>query len=121
MQLFTACFFSISVDAKDDSSPTVAVVVGAVVGGTVCAVTVLLLLLVIIILILVFKKRTSPIKNEKEDPFYDYVIPPHMPALPQSGDSVQLKENNAYNTTESVTSPQLPQVQHNIAYGTILN
>ena len=118
MQFFTTCIFAISVDAKGDSSPAFAVVVGAVVGGTVCAVTVLLLLLlVIIILILVYKKRTSPIKNEKEDPFYDYVVPPHMPAMPLSGDSVQLKENTAYNTTEAVTSPQ---VQPNIAYGTIL-
>ena len=30
-----------------------------------------------------------------------------MPAIPLSGDSVQLKENTAYNTTEAVTSPQV--------------
>ena len=106
-------------DAKDDSSSSLAVVVGVVVGGVVCVMTVLLLLMVvIIILIFVHKKRTSPIKNGKKEPFYDYVVPPHMPAIPLSGDSVQLKENTAYNTTEAVTSPQ---VQHNIAYGTIFN
>ena len=87
-------------------------------GGAVLVMTVLLLLLVIIILILVHKKKARPIENEKEEPFYDYVIPPHMPVIPLSGNGVQLKENTAYNTTEAVTSPQ---VQHNIAYGTIFN
>ena len=100
-----------------DSSPTIAAVVGAVVGGVVCVMTVLLLLLIIIIL--VHKKKARPIENEKEDPFYDYVVPPpHMPVIPLSGNGVQLKENTAYNTTEAVTSPQ---VEHNIAYGTIFN
>ena len=91
-----------------------------VVGGTVCVVTVLLLLLVIIILVLVHKRRSRARATEEEivDPFYDYVLPPHMPAKPLSGDSIQLKENTAYNTTEAVTRPQ---VQPNIAYGTILN
>ena len=89
------------------------------VGGTVCVVTVLLLvLLVIMVLILVHKRRARPTDKEKEDPFYDYVLPPHMPAIPLSGDSVQLKENTAYNTTEAVTSPQ---VQPNIAYGSVLH
>ena len=78
-------------------------VVGAV---AMFAVTVLLLLLVIIVLILVHKRRARP----------DYVLPPHMPAMPLSGDSVQLKENTAYNTTEIVIRPQ---VQPNIAYGTL--
>ena len=87
-------------------------------GGVVCVMTVLLLLLIIIILILVHKKKAKPIENEKEDPFYDYVVSPHMPVIPLSRDSVQLKENTAYNTTEAVT---IPQVQHNIAYGTIFN
>ena len=90
-----------------------------VVGGTVCVVTVLLLvLLVIMVLILVHKRRARPTDKEKEDPFYDYVLPPHMPAIPLSGDSVQLKENTAYNTTEAVTSPQ---VQPNIAYGVVFH
>ena len=122
MQFFAACTFAVSGDAKGDSSPTIVVVVGVVVGGTVCVVTVLLLLLllVIIILVLVHKRRSRAraTEKEKEDPFYDYVLPPHMPAIPLSGDSVQLKENTAYNTTEAVTSLQ---VQPNIAYGTILN
>ena len=115
------CTFKVPGDAEGDSSPTVAstVVVGAVVGGTMFVVTVLLpLLLVIIVLILVHKRRARPTEKEKEDPFYDYVLPPHMPAIPLSGDSVQLKENTAYNTTEVVTSPQ---VQPNIAYGTVLH
>ena len=88
-----------------------------VVGGTVCVVTVLLLLLllVIIVLILFHKGRARPTEKEKED---DYVLPPHMPAIPLSGDSVQLKENTAYNTTETVTSPQ---VQPNIAYGVVFH
>ena len=89
-----------------------------VVGGTMCVVTVLLLLLVIIVLILVHKRRARPTEKEKEDPFYDYVLPPHMPAIPLSGDSVQLKENTAYNTTEVVTSPQ---VEPNIAYGMVFH
>ena len=90
-----------------------------VVGGTVCVVTVLLLvLLVIMVLILVHKRRARPTDKEKEDPFYHYVLPPHMPAIPLSGDSVQLKENTAYNTTEAVTSPQ---VQPNIAYGVVFH
>ena len=107
-----------------------------VVGGTVCVVTVLLLLLlvVIMVLILVHKRRARPTEKEKEDPFYDYVLTPHMPAIPLSGDSVQLKEhmpaiplsgdsvqlkeNTAYNTTEAVTSPQ---VQPNIAYGMVFH
>ena len=90
-----------------------------VVGGTVCVVTVLLLvLLVIMVLILVHKRRARPTEKKKEDPFYDYVLPPHMPAIPLSGDSVQLKENTAYNTTEAVTSPQ---VQPNIAYGVVFH
>ena len=89
------------------------------VGGTVCVVTVLLfVLLVIMVLILVHKRRARPTDKEKEDPFYDYVLPPHMPAIPLSGDSVQLKENTAYNTTEAVTSPQ---VQPNIAYGVVFH
>ena len=89
------------------------------VGGTVCVVTVLLLvLLVIMVLILVHKRRARPTEKEKEDPFYDYVLPPHMPAILLSGDSVQLKENTAYNTTEAVTSPQ---VQPNIAYGVVFH
>ena len=90
-----------------------------VVGGTVCVLTVLLLLLlVIMVLILVHKRRARPTEKEKEDPFYNYVLPPHMPAIPLSGDSVQLKENTAYNTTEAVTSPQ---VQPNIAYGVVFH
>ena len=89
------------------------------VGGTVCVVTMLLLvLLVIMVLILVHKRRARPTEKIKEDPFYDYVLPPHMPAIPLSGDSVQLKENTAYNTTEAVTSPQ---VQPNIAYGVVFH
>ena len=92
-------------------------VVGAVVDGTMFVVTVLLLLLVIIVLILVHKRRARLTEKEKEDPFYDYVLSTHMPAIPLSGDSVQLKENTAYNTTETVTSPH---VQPNIAYGTVL-
>ena len=72
-----------------------------VVGGTVCVVTVLLLLLVIMVLILVHKRRARHTEKEKEDPFSDYVLPPHMPAIPLSGDSVQLKENTAYNPTEA--------------------
>ena len=81
--------------------------------GTLYFVTVLLLTVVIIILILVHKRRVRPTEN---DPFSDYVLPPHMPAIhvPLSGNRVQLKENTAYNTTEVVTSPQ---VQPNIAYG----
>ena len=90
-----------------------------VAGATVCVVTVLLLLLlVIMVLILVHKRRARHTEKEKEDPFYDYVLPPHMPAIPLSGDSVQLKENTAYNTTETVTSPQ---VQLNIAYGVVFH
>ena len=90
-----------------------------VVGGTVCVVTVLLLvLLVIMVLILVHKRRARPTDKEKEDPFYDYVLPPHMPAIPLSGDSVQLKENTAYNTTQAVSSPQ---VQPNIAYEVVFH
>ena len=94
-----------------------------VVGGTVCVVTVLLLLLlllllVIMVLILVHKRRARSTEKEKEDPFYDYVLPPHMLAIPLSGDSVQLKENTAYNTTEVVT---IPQVQPNIAYGMVFH
>ena len=104
---------------EGDSSPTIAVVMGVVVGGTVCVVTVLLLLLlVIMVLILVHKRGARPTEKEKEDPFYDYVLSPHMPAIPLSGDSVQLKENTAYNTTEAVTSPQ---VQPNIAYGVVFH
>ena len=83
----------------------------------VCVVTVLLLV-VIMVLILVHKRRARPTEKEKEDPFYDYVLTPHMPAIPLSGDSVQLKENTAYNTTEAVTSPQ---VQPNIAYGMVFH
>ena len=84
-----------------------------------CVVTVLLLvLLVIMVLILVHKRRARPTDKEKEDPFYDYVLPPHMPAIPLSGDSVQLKENTAYNTIEAVTSPQ---VQPNIVYGVVFH
>ena len=64
------------------------------------------------------QRRARPTEKEKEDPFYDFVPSPHMPAIPLSGDSVQLKENTAYNTTETVTSPQ---VQPNIAYGTVLH
>ena len=109
--------FPISKDIEGDSSPTIAVVVGAVVGGTVCVVTLLLLLLAIIVLILLHKRRARPTEKEKEDPFYDYVLPPHMPAIPLSGNSVQLKENTAYNTTETVISPQ---VQPYVAYGTLL-
>ena len=90
-------------------------VVGAVVSGIMFAVTALLLLLVIIVLILVHKRRARPTEKEKY-PFYDYVLPPHMPAIPLSGNSVQLKENTAYNTTEIVIRPQ---VQPNIAYGTL--
>ena len=120
--LLCFCTFKVPGDAEGDSSPTIAssVVVGAVVGGTMFVVTVLLLLLlVIIVLILVHKRRARPTEKEKGDPFSDYVLPPHMPAIhvPLSGDSLQLKENTAYNTTEAVTSPQ---VQPNIAYGTVL-
>ena len=79
--------------------------------GTLYFVTVLLLTVIIIILILVHKRRVRP---TEKDPFSDYVLPPHMPAIPLSGDRVQLKENTSYNTTEVVTSPQ---VQPNIAYG----
>ena len=112
--------YTVPGDAEGDSSPTIAsaVVVGVVLGGTVCVVTVLLLLVVIIALLLVHKRRARPTEKEKEDPFYDYVLPPHMPALPPPRDSVQLKENTAYNTTEAVTSPQ---VQPNIAYGSVLH
>ena len=110
--------YTVPRDAEGDSSPIIAVVVGVVVGGTVCVVTVLLLLLVIIALLLVHKRRVRPTEKKEEDPFYDYVLPPHMPAIPRSGDSVQLKENIAYNTTEAVTSPQ---VQPNIAYGSVLH
>ena len=115
--LLCFCTFKVPGDVEGDSSPTIAsaVVVGAVVDGTMFVVTVLLL--VIIVLILAHKRRARPTEKEKEDPFYDYVLPPHMPAIPLSGDSVQLKENTAYNTTEAVTSPQ---VQPNIAYGTVL-
>ena len=112
------CTFKVPGDAEGDSFTTIAVVVGAVAGGTVCVVTLLLLLLVIIVPILVHKRRAKPTKKEKEDPFYDYVLPQNMSAILLSGDSVQLKENTAYNTTEAVTSPQ---VQPNIAYGTVLH
>ena len=59
-----------------------------VVRGTVCVVTVLLLLLVIMVLILVHKRRARHTEKERKDPLYDDVLPPHMVAIPLSGDSV---------------------------------
>ena len=114
------CFytFTVSGDTKGNSSPTIALVVGVV--ATVCVVLLLLvLMLVIATLVLTHKRRSRarPIEKEKEIPFYDYILPPHMPAMPLSGDNIQLKENTAY-TTEAVTSPQ---VQPNIAYVNIFN
>ena len=113
------CFytFTVSGNTKGNSSPTVALVVGVV--ATVCVVL-LVLMLVIITLVLTHKRRSRarPIEKEKEVPFYDYILPPHMPAMPLSGDNIQLKENTAYNTTEAVTSPQ---IQPNIAYLKIFN
>ena len=63
------------------------------------------------------QKESQTTEKEKEDPFNDYVLSQHMPAIPLSGDSVQLKENTAYKTKETVICPQ---VQPNIAYGTLL-
>ena len=116
------CFytFTVSGDSKGNSSPTVGLVVGAL--ATVCVVLLLLLVLMLVIITLVLthkrRSRARPIEKEKEIPFYDYILPPHMPAMPLSGDNIQLKENTAYNTTEAVTSPQ---VQPNIAYVKICN
>ena len=115
---FAASTFTVSGDTKGNSSPIIALVVGAF--ATVCVVLLLVLMLVIITLVLAHKRRSRarPIEKEKEVPYYDYILPPHMPAMTLSGDNIQLKENTAYNTTEAVTSPQ---VQPNIAYVNIFN
>ena len=97
MQLFAACTFAVSGNAKGDWSPTTVVVVGVVVGGTMCVVTVPLLVIIILVLVHKRRSRARTTEREKVDPFYDYVLPPHMPAKPLSGDSIQLKENTAYN------------------------
>ena len=90
--------------------------------ATVCVVLLLLLVLVLVIITLVLahkrRSRARSIEKEKEASFYDDILPPHMPAMPLSGDNIQLKENTAYNTTEAVTSPQ---IQPNIAHVKIFN
>ena len=67
-----------------------AIAVVVVMCGTLYFVTVLLLVVVIIIIILVHKRRARPTEKERKDPFSDYVLPQHMPAIhvPLSGDIV---------------------------------
>ena len=101
-------------DSTSVSSLIVRLVVGLV-GLLVITVTVLVIIIVLSVVLVKWCKSATFAKES----FYDYVAPPQPPTLPER---VQLRENEAYGTVSSDTSP--PQVsttllQPNIAYGVI--